>query len=157
MPQIDVAAVPLANNQNVAVADNNHNLAGAIGPILNNNNLNRARNNNNQNPLFSVRDRLFHVLFIKSALLYARTFPRPVRRMIEFFVLLKVGNFENLFLFNMQFLLEKYLKFIRLLLILTFFFYQFIVIKFFYRKKKIKDSSKIILLSIKIFSQSLKT
>ncbi|KAJ8686373.1 hypothetical protein QAD02_022167, partial [Eretmocerus hayati] len=88
MPQVDTAIAP-NNNQNVAVADNNHNLAAVIGPVLNNNNLNRARNNNNQNPLFSVRDRLFHALFIKSALLYARTFPRPVRRMIEFFVLLK--------------------------------------------------------------------
>jgi hypothetical protein len=90
MPQLDIAAVPLGNNQNVAVADNNHNLAEAIGPVLNNNNINRARNNNNQNPLFNVRDRLFHALFIKSALFYARTFPRPVRRIIEFVVLLKV-------------------------------------------------------------------
>ncbi|XP_058808363.1 membralin-like isoform X2 [Phymastichus coffea] len=90
MPQVDSAAAqPLSNNQNVTVADNNHNLAEAIGPVLNNNNLNRARNNNNENPLFSVRDRLFHALFIKSALIYARTFPRPVRRMIEFVVLLK--------------------------------------------------------------------
>ncbi|XP_014208464.1 membralin isoform X2 [Copidosoma floridanum] len=88
MPQVDVAAMPLGNNQNIGVADNNHNLAAAIGPVINNN-MNRPRNNNNQNPLFSVRDRLFHALFIKSALLYAKTFPRPVRRMIEFFVLLK--------------------------------------------------------------------
>lgn len=100
MPQIDVAAIPPANNQNVALADNNHNLAGAIGPVLNNNNINRTRNNNNQNPLFSVRDRLFHVLFIKSALLYARTFPRPVRRMIELFVLLKVGKKNSIFFSN---------------------------------------------------------
>ena len=89
MPQID--AVPLANNQNVAVADNNHNLPAAIAPVFTNNN-NRGRNNNNQNPLFNVRDRLFHALFIKSALLYARTFPRSVRRMIEFVVLLKVNR-----------------------------------------------------------------
>lgn len=54
---------------------------------INNNNLN---NNNNQNPLFNMRDRLFHALFFKAALAYARTFPRPVRRVLEFIVLLKV-------------------------------------------------------------------
>ncbi|XP_012256403.2 membralin isoform X1 [Athalia rosae] len=69
-------------------ADNNHGIAGAIGP-LNNNNMNRTRNNNNQNPIFNVRDRLFHALFIKAALAYARAFPRPIRRFIEFIVLLK--------------------------------------------------------------------
>ncbi|XP_043279801.1 membralin isoform X2 [Venturia canescens] len=61
------------------------NIAAAIGPIL----INRARNNNNQNPLYHMRDRLFHALFIKAALAYARIFPRPVRRFIEFVVLLK--------------------------------------------------------------------
>lgn len=98
MPQVQDAGTapePLANNLNVSVAANHLDLAG-IAPVFNNNNINRARNNNNQNPLFSVRDRLFHALFIKSALLYARTFPRPVRRMIEFVVLLKV----NIMFFN---------------------------------------------------------
>ncbi|XP_046436208.1 membralin isoform X2 [Neodiprion fabricii] len=81
--------VPPVNTVNGIVgADNNHGLAAAIGP-LNNNNMNRARNNNNQNPLFNVRDRLFHALFIKAALAYARAFPRPIRRFIEFIVLLK--------------------------------------------------------------------
>ncbi|XP_065340985.1 membralin isoform X2 [Cloeon dipterum] len=46
-------------------------------------------NNNNQNPLFNMRDRLFHALFFKAALAYARTFPRPVRRLIEFLFLIK--------------------------------------------------------------------
>nr|CAD7593345.1 unnamed protein product [Timema genevievae] len=55
----------------------------------NTNNNNRARNNNNQNPLINVRDRLFHALFFKASLTYARTFPRPVRRVLEFVVLLK--------------------------------------------------------------------
>ncbi|XP_046388898.1 membralin [Ischnura elegans] len=53
---------------------------------------NRARNNNNNNnqaPLINVRDRLFHALFFKAAVAYARTFPRPVRRFLEFVVLLK--------------------------------------------------------------------
>lgn len=33
--------------------------------------------------------RLFHTLFFKIALVYARTFPRPVRRFIEFIMLIK--------------------------------------------------------------------
>ncbi|XP_072749636.1 membralin isoform X2 [Anoplolepis gracilipes] len=89
MSQGNGAAVAVSNNQNGAVAHNLHSLAGVIGPVLNNNNMNIARNNNNQNPLINVRDRLFHALFIKAALAYARTFPRPVRRFIEFIVLLK--------------------------------------------------------------------
>ncbi|XP_071567774.1 membralin-like isoform X2 [Temnothorax nylanderi] len=89
MSQGDGAAVAVPNNQNGAIAHNLHSLAGVIGPVLNNNNMNIARNNNNQNPLINVRDRLFHTLFVKAALAYARTFPRPVRRFIEFVVLLK--------------------------------------------------------------------
>ncbi|XP_077263168.1 membralin isoform X2 [Temnothorax americanus] len=89
MSQGDGAAVAVPNNQNGAIAHNLHSLAGVIGPVLNNNNMNIARNNNNQNPLINVRDRLFHTLFVKAALAYARTFPRPVRRFIEFIVLLK--------------------------------------------------------------------
>ncbi|XP_032681036.1 membralin isoform X2 [Odontomachus brunneus] len=88
MPQGDGAAVAVPNNQNIVVP-HIPSLAGAIGPVLNNNNMNIARNNNNQNPLINVRDRLFHALFIRVALMYARTFPRPVRRFIEFIVLLK--------------------------------------------------------------------
>ncbi|XP_026473752.1 membralin-like [Ctenocephalides felis] len=53
------------------------------------NNINRTRNNNNQNPLFNVRDRLFHALFFRAALAYAQMLPKPVRRFIEFFILLK--------------------------------------------------------------------
>ncbi|KAK5648777.1 hypothetical protein RI129_003669 [Pyrocoelia pectoralis] len=61
-----------------------------VGPLINN----RLRNNNNQNPLFHVRDRLFHTLFFRTALAYARTVPKPVRRIIEFMVLLKaIGAF----------------------------------------------------------------
>lgn len=40
-----------------------------------NNNTNNNRNRNNQNPLISVRDRLFHALFFKIALAYAQTVP----------------------------------------------------------------------------------
>ncbi|XP_037105276.1 membralin isoform X1 [Syngnathus acus] len=59
---------------------------------LNNNNIgpNRIRNPNiNQNPLINVRDRLFHALFFKMAVTYARLFPPSFRRVFEFFVLLK--------------------------------------------------------------------
>lgn len=92
MPQGDGAANAAPSNQNVAMPHNFHGLAGVIGPVLNNNinNINIARNNNNQNPLINIRDRLFHALFIKAALGYARVFPKPVRRLIEFLVLLKV-------------------------------------------------------------------
>lgn len=62
-------------------------------PVNNNNNMgpNRIRNPNmNQNPLINVRDRLFHALFFKMAVTYARLFPPSFRRVFEFFVLLKV-------------------------------------------------------------------
>ncbi|KAK9497723.1 hypothetical protein O3M35_004391 [Rhynocoris fuscipes] len=48
-----------------------------------------GRNAGVANPLTNVRDRLFYALFIKAALSYARTFPKSVRRYIEFIVLLK--------------------------------------------------------------------
>lgn len=53
-------------------------------------NNNRPPRNNNQIQLINIRDRLFHALFFKVAVTYARTFPRPVRRFLEFVVLLKV-------------------------------------------------------------------
>lgn len=93
MPQVDGATIPVTNNQNSATVHNNHNTSSSTRSALNNNNMNTARNNNNQNPLVNVRDRLFHAIFIKAALTYARTFPRPVRRFIEFIVLLKVNIF----------------------------------------------------------------
>nr|XP_023022436.1 membralin isoform X1 [Leptinotarsa decemlineata] len=49
---------------------------------------NRIRNNNHI-PLFSLRNRLFHTLFYRSALAYARIVPRPFRRFLEFVILLK--------------------------------------------------------------------
>uniref|UniRef100_A0A3Q4GGS6 Transmembrane protein 259 n=1 Tax=Neolamprologus brichardi TaxID=32507 RepID=A0A3Q4GGS6_NEOBR len=67
-----------ANNNNVPLNNNNN-----MGP-------NRLRNPNlNQNPLINVRDRLFHALFFKMAVTYARLFPPSFRRVFEFFVLLK--------------------------------------------------------------------
>ena len=63
-----------------------------------NNNNDRTRNNNQpgrggrgaQNPLVNVRDRLFHAIFYRVALTYSRAFPKPVRRVVEFALLLKV-------------------------------------------------------------------
>ncbi|XP_063626623.1 membralin [Cydia splendana] len=75
----------IMNNLPPGVNPENNLLPG--GPILNAT-MNRNRNNN-QNPLFNVRERLFHALFFKFAVAYARTFPRPVRRFFEFLVLLK--------------------------------------------------------------------
>lgn len=43
-----------------------------------------------QNPLLNVRDRLFHALFYRIAIAYARAFPKPIRRIIEFAILIKV-------------------------------------------------------------------
>ncbi len=40
-------------------------------------------------PLMNVRDRLFHTLFYRLTLAYARACPRPVRRLLETLVLVK--------------------------------------------------------------------
>ncbi|XP_052743847.1 membralin [Bicyclus anynana] len=76
-----------ANAMNLPPGVNPENNPLPGGPIINQA-MNRNRNNN-QNPLFNVRERLFHALFFKFAIAYARTFPRPVRRFFEFLVLLK--------------------------------------------------------------------
>ncbi|XP_063146886.1 membralin isoform X2 [Candoia aspera] len=62
----------------------NNNVAGGA-PAGNN----RGVRNLNQNPLINVRDRLFHALFFKMAVTYARLFPPSFRRIFEFFILLK--------------------------------------------------------------------
>ncbi|XP_076293513.1 membralin isoform X2 [Lasioglossum baleicum] len=91
MPQADGGAIPVINNQNGASVRNNPSGSDTSRRTLNNNNMdnNNMRNNNNLNPLVNVRDRLFHAIFVKAALTYARVFPRRVRRVIEFIVLLK--------------------------------------------------------------------
>jgi hypothetical protein len=43
---------------------------------------------NPQHTIVHVRDRLFHALFYRLAIMYARKFPKTFRRLIEFFVLL---------------------------------------------------------------------
>ncbi|KAG9350780.1 hypothetical protein JZ751_024669 [Albula glossodonta] len=71
------------------MSDNQGNVNNNI-PLNNNGGANRIRNPNmNQNPLINVRDRLFHALFFKMAVTYARLFPPSFRRIFEFFVLLK--------------------------------------------------------------------
>ncbi|NXV23578.1 MBRL protein, partial [Cepphus grylle] len=73
---------PNANNHHPA-----HNNGGGGGAGGNNRGV---RNPNlNQNPLINVRDRLFHALFFKMAVTYARLFPPSFRRVFEFFILLK--------------------------------------------------------------------
>ncbi|NXK51840.1 MBRL protein, partial [Chauna torquata] len=74
-------------SENQPNANNHHpaNHAGAAGG----NNRGVRNPNLNQNPLINVRDRLFHALFFKMAVTYARLFPPSFRRIFEFFVLLK--------------------------------------------------------------------
>ncbi|KAJ6636411.1 Membralin [Pseudolycoriella hygida] len=72
------------------------------------NNLNNNINNNNRprpvDPLISVRDRLFHTLFIKTALAYAQAFPKPARRIIELcFLLTALGAFFILIYIHITF------------------------------------------------------
>ncbi|XP_053906342.1 membralin isoform X2 [Cuculus canorus] len=75
---------PNANNHHPA-NNNNNGAGGAAGG----NNRGGRNPNLNQNPLINVRDRLFHALFFKMAVTYARLFPPSFRRVFEFFVLLK--------------------------------------------------------------------
>ena len=51
-----------------------------------------------QNPLMDVRDRVFHALFYRVTLTYARAFPKPVRRILEFVIFLKVYG-QNKYIF----------------------------------------------------------
>ncbi|KAM6332261.1 membralin isoform 2-T2 [Alca torda] len=73
---------PNANNHHPA-----HNNGG--GGAAGGNNRGVRNPNLNQNPLINVRDRLFHALFFKMAVTYARLFPPSFRRVFEFFILLK--------------------------------------------------------------------
>jgi len=47
--------------------------------------------NNNTDPLLNVRDRLFHTLFYRLTLTYARASPKPLRRAIEAVVLVQAA------------------------------------------------------------------
>lgn len=61
-----------------------------ISPPVNNAN---NRNRNTQNALISVRDRLFHSIYFKAALLYAQICPKPMQRALELIILLKALGF----------------------------------------------------------------
>ncbi|TRY58850.1 hypothetical protein DNTS_006200 [Danionella cerebrum] len=72
------------------MSDNQGNVNNNVPQNNNNGGPNRIRNPAmNQNPLINVRDRLFHALFFKMAVTYARLFPASFRRIFEFLVLLK--------------------------------------------------------------------
>ncbi|NWS44957.1 MBRL protein, partial [Probosciger aterrimus] len=73
---------PNANNHHPGNGNGGGGAAGGNNRGVRNPNL-------NQNPLINVRDRLFHALFFKMAVTYARLFPPSFRRVFEFFVLLK--------------------------------------------------------------------
>ncbi|XP_046446960.1 membralin-like isoform X4 [Daphnia pulex] len=62
-----------------------NNMNGAGPTLLNNNNPNYV----NANQLATVRDRMFHAIFHRMAIAYARTFPKPIRRLLEWLFLLK--------------------------------------------------------------------
>ncbi|KAH7935901.1 hypothetical protein HPB52_014869 [Rhipicephalus sanguineus] len=77
-----------------------HLLGAAANNLNNNNNFNNnnglSRNaggggssNNGANPMNSVRDRLFHALFVRVALAYASAVPPSVRTLFEYITLLK--------------------------------------------------------------------
>ena len=65
---------------------------------------NTMLNNNNPNNRYFIRDQLFRTLFFKFAVLYAKTFSKPVRRFFEFVVLtVAVGAFFVLVYIHMIF------------------------------------------------------
>ncbi|GFR94921.1 membralin [Elysia marginata] len=71
----------------VTVMNNAGNNAG-VGAARPQNNNNNGRGGDN-NPFFHFQNRLFHALFYRIAITYARAFPRPVRRVLEFALLFK--------------------------------------------------------------------
>ena len=84
MPRENLLGVGLFPN---GLFNNPVNNMNGVGPtLLNNNNPNYV----NANQLATVRDRMFHAIFHRMALAYARTFPKPVRRLLEWLFLLKV-------------------------------------------------------------------
>ena len=80
------------NNNSNTTNNNNNNNNNNNGNNTNEDNQNRPNNQQNRgnNGLANVRERLFQALFFRVAVAYARAFPPPLRRLIEFTVLLKV-------------------------------------------------------------------
>ncbi|XP_041358016.1 membralin-like [Gigantopelta aegis] len=74
-----------ANNNNDNLPNNNLlNNGGNVGQPRG-----TAPGRGQGNPILHIRDRLFHALFYRIAITYARAFPRSVRRIVEFAILLK--------------------------------------------------------------------
>ena len=71
------------------MADAQGNNTGAAGQAQN-----TARFAAPPNPLITVQDRLFHTLFFRLTLAYARGCPKPLRRIIEMMILVKVNNID---------------------------------------------------------------
>ncbi|RUS88843.1 hypothetical protein EGW08_003388 [Elysia chlorotica] len=67
---------------------NNPGNNGGVGAARPQNNNNNGRGGEN-NPFFHFQNRLFHALFYRIAITYARAFPRPARRVLEFALLFK--------------------------------------------------------------------
>ncbi|XP_036332135.1 membralin [Rhagoletis pomonella] len=86
-PQQQQAGVnnPPTANVNVPNIANVWNVDLTANPF----NFNNNRNRGGQNNLMNVRDRLFHAIFFKVALMYAQIFPKPLQRALEYFILLK--------------------------------------------------------------------
>ncbi|XP_025111122.1 membralin-like [Pomacea canaliculata] len=68
--------------------ENNNNNGGGQRPRGTGTNNNQGQGGRH-NPILHVRDRLFHALFYRIAITYAKAFPRPVRRVLEFVMLVK--------------------------------------------------------------------
>lgn len=86
------------SQQPAAAERNQQDTHNGGGPIIT---VNRTRNHNQ---LVNVRDRLFHTLFYRAALAYARTFPKSVRRFLEFIILVKaLAAFFVLFYVHLSF------------------------------------------------------
>lgn len=84
----NVQMMPPVNGFNPhAVADADRVSANDAQPEPNNN---VPQQQQQQHPLFNVRDRLFHALFQRIALAYARSVPQHIRIILEFLALFKV-------------------------------------------------------------------
>ena len=86
---------------------NNPGNNGGVGAARPQNNNNNGRGGEN-NPFFHFQNRLFHALFYRIAITYARAFPRPARRVLEFALLFKVraiffiSNAQREFFFTLR-------------------------------------------------------
>lgn len=89
-------------NQNDQTQNNNQtnprlNVANIAINQLNQNAIFQPIGQQQQQTIVNVRDRLFHALFYRIAILYARKFSKTFRRIIEFFLLLlAIGSFALL-------------------------------------------------------------